>query len=216
SPAPTSGAASLVRADIARRGVRNEDGLSLHVVPYTGLILGAAKDVGVDPAVIAALMETEGSGEMAVSRAGAAGLMQLMPDKLAETDDAFDPATNVLRAAQYIRRLVSAYNGDLASVAGAYFGAIDREGNVTEDSDGNVTGVEYVMIFADAYQRWAAAFNQPTQTIAIRPVIRQIRPTPSPTEAAPVPTLDSRDGPDRDRWYLYIEGPQPAVAPVLF
>jgi len=198
-------------------GLRDAAGLSLHVKEYIPLILGAAEEVGVDPALIAALMETEGSAEEAVSSAGAAGLMQLLPDKLLATDDPFDPATNILRSAQLIRRLVRSYNGDLGMVAGAYFGAVDQDGHVTDDSDGIMTGLEYVERFADAYERWAIAFNQPTRPIAIRPMIRQRQPTPAPAaDMDAPPSLEADDGPARDQWYLYVEKPQPALPPLLF
>ena len=198
-------------------GLRDAAGLSLHVKEYVPLILGAAEEVGVDPAVIAALMETEGSAEEAVSSAGAAGLMQLLPDKLLATDDPLDPATNILRSAQLIRRLVRSYDGDLGMVAGAYFGAVDHDGHVTDDSDGIMTGLEYVERFADAYERWAIAFNQPTRPIAIRPMIRQRQPTPAPAaDMDALPSLEAGDGPARDQWYLYVEKPQPALVPVLF
>jgi soluble lytic murein transglycosylase-like protein len=182
------------------------------VLQYLGLVLGAAKEVGVDPAAIAALMEVEGSGEDAISPAGAAGLMQLLPDKFLETDDPFDPGTNLLRAAQHIRRLIAAYDGDLAAVAAAYFGAVDSEGRVTDDSDGNLTGIEYVTAFAEAYERWALAFDRPLQVIVIRPVIRQRRPTPGP-DGDQAGLVD--DGPLRDQWYLQIERPQPAMPPIF-
>jgi soluble lytic murein transglycosylase-like protein len=214
---PASPAAPARIASYLPAAVRDSAGLSLHVLRYVGLVLGAAYEVGVDPAVLAALMEVEGSGETSVSPAGAAGLMQLMPDKLLATDDPFDPATNILRGAQYVARLVRIYQGDLASVAGAYFGAVDHQGNVTDDSDGIINGVEYVTRFAAAYQRWALAFDQPSRPIAIRPVIRERLPTP--TELAVGPESDISgvlDGPVRDQWYLYLEKPHPSMPPVFF
>jgi hypothetical protein len=142
--------------------------------------------------------------------------MQLMPDKLFETDDPFDPGTNILRAAQLVRRLMASWNGDLAAVAGAYFGAVDREGRITEDSDGFATGLEYVGTFADAYERWAKALDQPAQPVAIRPVVRARR-TPVPASADQTMLgEDALDGPERDRWYLDLSRPQPAIRPVLF
>jgi len=214
-PAPTP---SPRIANFLPQAVRDSAGLSLHVLRYVGLVLGAAYEVGVDPALIAALMEVEGSGETSVSPAGAAGLMQLMPDKLQPTDDPFDPPTNILRGAQYIARLVRIYQGDLASVAGAYFGAIDHEGNITDDSDGIINGIEYVTRFASAYQRWALAFDQPSRPVAIRPVIRQRTPTPTPMPVAPESEISSGvlDGPERDRWYLYLEKGHPSMPPIIF
>lgn len=193
---------------------RNRDGLSLHVMQYLPLILGAADEVGVDPAVLAAFMETEGSGEDAVSPAGALGVMQLMPDKLAVDDDPFDPGTNILRAAQLVRRLDARWGGDLAAMAGAYFGAVDGDGRITEDTDGFATGLEYVTAFAEAYQRWAIALDQTPRTIAIRPSIRR-RPAPTPAAADELADGNVLDAPERDRWYLDLLDPQPVIPPIF-
>jgi LysM repeat protein len=147
---------------------RSPEGLSLHVQRYVPMITNIADDVGVDPAVLAALMEVESSGTDAVSVAGAMGLMQLMPDKLSPGDDPFEPATNIRRAAELVQRLSRSWRGDLAAVAGSYFGAVDNQGNVTEASDGIVTGGEYVRRFSAAYERWSTALGQPPRPVVIR------------------------------------------------
>jgi D-alanyl-D-alanine carboxypeptidase/LysM repeat protein len=149
-------------------GGRSPEGLSLHVLRYLPLIVEIGGEIGVDPAVLAAIMEVEGSGEGEVSSAGAMGLMQVMPDKLAPGDDPFDPSTNIRRAAQHVRYLTGVWSDDLAAVAGAYFGAIDSQGFVTEASDGIVDGVEYVGRFAIAYGRWAAELRKPARAVVIR------------------------------------------------
>jgi hypothetical protein len=123
------------------------------VMRYRDLIQRAAELTGADPALIAALMEVEGSGEESVSPAGAMGLMQLMPDKLVPGDDPFDPRVNVLRAAQHIRALQDRWKVP-ELVAAAYFGALNAQGQVTGASDGNVTGFQYVELFRAAYQRY--------------------------------------------------------------
>lgn len=113
------------------------------VARYRDLILRASQAAGADPAIVAGLMEVEGSGEGAVSPAGALGLMQLMPDKFEPGDDPFHVPTNLARAARHIALLEGRY-GSGERVAAAYFGAIDGAGNVTGASDGNVDGFEYV------------------------------------------------------------------------
>jgi hypothetical protein len=124
------------------------------VMSYRDLIQRSAELTGADPAIIAALMEVEGSGETSVSPAGAMGLMQLMPDKLGPGDDPFDPRVNVLRAAQHIRALQERWKMP-ELVAAAYFGALSAQGSVTGASDGNVTGFQYVELFRAAYQRYS-------------------------------------------------------------
>ena len=129
------------------------------VIRYRDLLQSASELTGADSAILAALMEVEGSEETAVSPAGALGLMQLLPDKFRDGDDPFDPAVNILRAAQFVRRLQSKFPSP-SLVAAAYFGAIDPQGNVTNETDGNVTGHQYVALFRQAYRRYAAGTVQ--------------------------------------------------------
>src|SRR5205823_13569822 len=104
------------------------------VIRYRDLIQRSAELAEADPAIMAALMEVEGSGEGSVLPAGAMGLMQLMPDKFQPGDDPFDPPTNLLRAAQHIKALQERWHVP-ELVAAAYFGAIDEQGHVTGASD---------------------------------------------------------------------------------
>lgn len=144
--APSGGTRALPRVSVAPG--------SPSAIRYGDLIRRSAAAAGADAAIVAALMEVEGSGERAVSPAGALGVMQLMPDKFRPGDDPFDPATNLFRAAQHIRLLQDRW-GDPERVAAAYFGAIDAGGNVTGASDGNITGYGYVARFRAAYQQYA-------------------------------------------------------------
>jgi soluble lytic murein transglycosylase-like protein len=120
---------------------------------YWSLIVRSARTAGADPAIVAGLMETENSGEGAISPAGAMGLMQLMPDKFAAGDDPYDAATNLRRASEHIRLLQERWRKP-DQVAAAYFGAIDGAGNVTGASDGGITGFGYVDRFLPAYNRY--------------------------------------------------------------
>jgi hypothetical protein len=56
---------------------------------YWAQLEAAAASAGADRVILAALLAVEGSGERSVSRAGALGLMQLMPDKFLPGDDPF-------------------------------------------------------------------------------------------------------------------------------
>ena len=88
----------------------------------------------VDPALVYAFMRQESAfNQRAVSRAGARGLMQLMPDTAATLDPAlvkrhadglFDPALNITLGQRYIKRLLEndAVQGDLIRLAAAYNG----------------------------------------------------------------------------------------------
>lgn len=85
--------------------------------PYDSHIVAAAERSGLSPDLIRAVLQVESAGqERAVSRAGAMGLMQLMPgtwrewrERLGLGDDPFDPADNILAGAAYLRFLRDRY-----------------------------------------------------------------------------------------------------------
>jgi soluble lytic murein transglycosylase-like protein len=103
---------------------------------FTGPISAAAQRHELDPALLSAVVGQEsGFQSRAVSRAGALGLMQLMPETARELGvrDPFDPAQNVEGGAKYLRGLIDRYHGRLDLALAAYNagpGAVDRFGAV--------------------------------------------------------------------------------------
>ncbi len=103
---------------------------------YGSLIAEAARRHGVDPALIAGVIEAEsGFNAKAVSPAGAQGLMQLMPSTARGLGvaDALDPAQNVMGGAKLLRQLLDRYKGDARLALAAYNagpGAVDQYGGV--------------------------------------------------------------------------------------
>ena len=103
---------------------------------FGAIVDQAAKKYGVDPALIAAVMQTESSfNPDAVSRAGARGLMQLMPATARGlgVTNASDPLQNVLGGARLLGQLLDKYEGrtDLALAAyNAGSGAVDKFGGI--------------------------------------------------------------------------------------
>jgi len=68
-------------------------------------------------------MQTESAFDaLAVSRAGAVGLMQLMPDLASElgVDDPFDPRKNIMGGAKYLRRLLDLHHGNVRLALASY------------------------------------------------------------------------------------------------
>jgi len=91
--------------------------------PYAALIARAADRVGIDAALLHAVIAVEsGYDARAVSRRGAAGLMQLMPDTARRfgVSDVFDPAENVRGGAQYLSELLKMFENDLRLALAAY------------------------------------------------------------------------------------------------
>jgi len=90
----------------------------------------------VAPDLLRAVIRQESAGyPCAVSRQGAAGLMQLMPSTARQfaVRDAFNPKQNVEAGARLLRQLIERYPGDLASALAAY-----NAGTVPVDQHGGV------------------------------------------------------------------------------
>lgn len=86
-------------------------------------ILSAAKETRVDAALIHAVITVEsGYNPSARSRAGAVGLMQLMPGtaKRYGVKDRLDPAQSIHGGARYLRDLKALFDDDLRLVLAAY------------------------------------------------------------------------------------------------
>jgi soluble lytic murein transglycosylase-like protein len=77
---------------------------------------------GLEPALIQAMIEVESAYEPeAVSKAGAQGLMQIMPNTQKELGlrDPFDPSSNIEAGVRYLRSLLDRF-GDLSLALAAY------------------------------------------------------------------------------------------------
>jgi len=99
--------------------------------PFEKIIREAALKYGVDADLVRAVIRTESNfNPLARSRAGAKGLMQLMPRLAKELgiSNPFDPRENVLGGTKYLSKLLDRHDGDV-SLALASFNAGPR--NVT-------------------------------------------------------------------------------------
>lgn len=87
------------------------------------IILKVSDRHDVDPALVKAIIMAEsGYNPKALSRRGAAGLMQLMPNtaKSLGVKDIFDPEHNIDGGVRYFKRLVTKYDGDVRLALAAY------------------------------------------------------------------------------------------------
>lgn len=90
---------------------------------FAPIIEQAAKEHNVDPKIVHAIIEQEsGYNPNAVSRAGAKGLMQLMPDTARGlgVKDPLNPEENVRAGTKYFSSLLSHYHGNLTLALSAY------------------------------------------------------------------------------------------------
>lgn len=90
---------------------------------YSDLIQKYAAQNGLEPALVRAVIKTESDGNpRCVSRAGAMGLMQLMPDNVKEAGiaDPFDPEQNIAAGSKQLAGLLSQYRGNLDLALAGY------------------------------------------------------------------------------------------------
>lgn len=103
---------------------------------YDEIIKEAADKYEMDPHLIHAVMQAESAFHpYAVSRAGAEGLMQLMPELSDEmgVTDAFDPRENIMGGVRYLKRLLEYHDGNLDLALASYNagpGNVERYGGV--------------------------------------------------------------------------------------
>ena len=88
-----------------------------------GLVQKYAAAHGLEPALVKAVIKTESDGNpRCVSRAGAMGLMQLMPANVKEAgiSDPFDPEQNISAGTKQLSDLLGQYHGDLDLALAGY------------------------------------------------------------------------------------------------
>ncbi len=91
--------------------------------PYADLINAISAEHGVDPLLVKSIIRAESNFDRrAVSRKGAQGLMQLMPDTAFRyaVRNSFDPEDNIRGGVQYLRFLHETFPDQLSFVVAAY------------------------------------------------------------------------------------------------
>jgi soluble lytic murein transglycosylase-like protein len=131
--------------------------LRLNVAAYQDEIRAAAREHGVDEAIVRAIIHAESAfNPNALSRVGAQGLMQLMPATASRfgVSNAFDAAQNIRGGVQYLAWLLKRFNGNLTLAAAGYNageGAVDKYGGVPPYSE-TQRYVQRVGVLAERYR----------------------------------------------------------------
>ncbi|MDY6903638.1 MAG: lytic transglycosylase domain-containing protein [Thermodesulfobacteriota bacterium] len=104
-----------------RPGVSYPSGL--HTSRYDHWIDQAARKYNISFALLKAMIKVESDfNTAAVSRAGAKGLMQIMPQNFRHLgiNDPFNPSENIMGGTRYFRALLDRFNGRLQLALAAY------------------------------------------------------------------------------------------------
>ncbi|MBU1395928.1 MAG: lytic transglycosylase domain-containing protein [Gammaproteobacteria bacterium] len=127
---------------------------------YERMVDAVARTYGLESALVHAVIAVESShNPKAVSKKGAAGLMQLMPGTARRygVTDAFDPAQNVGGGARYLRDLLDMFDSDVSLALAAFNAgenAVKKHGNRVPPYRETL---HYVPRVLDYYQRYRAA-----------------------------------------------------------
>ena len=106
--------------------IREKSGKSVNTYNtdrYDDLITKASKRYGVSFSLLKALIKIESDFDpWAVSKAGAKGLMQIMPQNLKalNINDPFDPRENIMGGTLYLKQLLNRFNDKLPLALAAY------------------------------------------------------------------------------------------------
>lgn len=94
-----------------------------NIASYDDVIAEAAKRNGISSSLLKALIHVESYfNPKAVSKKGAMGLMQIMPENLEplEISDPFDPWQNIMGGARYLKSMLERFSGKLDLALAAY------------------------------------------------------------------------------------------------
>jgi len=139
----------------------------IHLDPnYNYIIEEACKHYKVDPRLIKAMIKVESNfNRYAESRAGAQGLMQLMPDtaRRFNVKDPFHPVENIYAGVYFVKHLMVKYNNNWDLVLAAYNAgetAVAKYGGIPpyKETRGYVKKVKY---YWEIYKKQEPRFKSP-------------------------------------------------------
>jgi hypothetical protein len=148
---------------------------------YDALIVDAARAASIDPRLVKSVMLIESAfNPVAVSKKGARGLMQLLPETASQygVKNTFDPAENISGGTRHLAYLLGLFNGDVEKSLAAYNageGVVARYGGVPPYAETRL----YVSKGMTAYyghSMLTGGFGRPqTQTWAMKRPVRMTR-----------------------------------------
>ena len=139
APSPTAGDRLEQLRKAADMLIEVNTALGAPRSPYGQIIYDIAVRHSINPQLVAALIHVESAfNPRAVSRKGARGLMQLLPETarrfgVNRKRDLFNPAKNLEAGVKYLKWLTERFGGDIQKSLAAYNageGAVDRFGGI--------------------------------------------------------------------------------------
>ena len=130
---------------------------SVNPAEYDQIIATYSAKYGVNPSLVKAVIHAEsGYNPNAVSRKGASGLMQLMPEtaRSLKVNNSFDPKDNVEGGVKYLRFLLDTFRGDVSLAVAAYNAGLNkvaRYGGIPPYNETR-TYVNRVLSYMQSYQ----------------------------------------------------------------
>jgi len=125
---------------------------------YKDIIRHYASSYRLEEALVKAVIKTESNyNPQAVSKKGARGLMQLIPEtaRMLRVNDPFDPMQNIRGGSNYLRLMLDQFNGNLDLALAAYNAgpnAVQRHGGIPPYEETR-TYVQRVRRYLDLYRR---------------------------------------------------------------
>ena len=147
---------NVITNAFTRHVIRHDPGMRNR---YNKDIEAAAKEHGIDPALVHAVISAEsGYNPIARSPSGAAGLMQLMPETARRfgAKNPFNPTQNIRAGVRYLRTLMDLFDNDLELVIAAYNAgenAVIRAGRKVPPYSETMTYVPRVLEYYRRYRR---------------------------------------------------------------
>ena len=155
----------LVRKEAGTPPLTSAAGLPQYMLPteemirrYSAIVESVSRTHGVESALVHAVISAEsGYNPSAISRAGARGIMQLMPDTARRfgVENVMDPAQNIHGGVKYLRELLKMFNGNKELALAAYNAgenAVIRAGHRVPNYAETVNYVPKVLAFYRKFQ----------------------------------------------------------------